>query len=410
MTRGPGFAARSIRVALVTAAIVAVLYVVVATSVVIIVEQVLTAQVDAAIADTLHDLQRNQTQEEPPPGGYAAPDEPPPGGHPYGPPQLVFTVYPSGHVHCNQPAADLPAQDRDLVGPQTIHVDGTTMRAVGQQTGDVRIVVAQSMEQVQDTRLTLIVAEAVVGPILLVLVFLGALTIGRRVAAPIETVRRRQLAFTADASHELRTPLSVIEANTSLALRGERTSEWYRRAFTNVHRESERMRHLLEDLLWLARFDSTEEPRHPAPVDLLVLAEEAVERFQVRAEAKNLALTCERPGTPIVLTATPEWLDRLLGVLLDNACKYAPDGGSVRVRVMTDGRRCELTVEDSGPGIPPAQRDQIFDRFHRATGAAPGAGLGLAIADAIVQATGGRWRIGDSPLGGASMGISWPAG
>ncbi len=410
MRRSSGLAARSIRVALVTTAIVAGLYLAAAASVVVIVDRVLTAQVDAAIADTLRDVQRHQGQDQPPPGGYAAPDQPPPGGHPYGPPQLVFTVYPSGRVHCDQPQADLPAQDRDLVGPQTIHVDGTTMRAVGQQIGDVRIVVAQSTEQVQDTRLTLIVAEAVVGPLLLLLVFLGALTIGRRVAAPIEAVRRRQLAFTADASHELRTPLSVIEANTSLALRGERAPEWYRRAFTNVHRESERMRRLVEDLLWLARFDSTEEPRHPAPVDLGVLAGEAVDRFQVRAEAGNLALTCERPSSPIVLTATPEWLDRLLGVLLDNACKYAPEGGSVRVRVTSDGRRCELAVEDSGPGIPPAQRGQIFDRFHRATDEASGAGLGLAIADAIVQATGGRWRIGDSELGGASMAVSWAAG
>lgn len=401
---------RSIRVALVATAIVAVLYVVAATSVVVIVDNVLTDQVDGAITDTLHDLSRHHPDpDHAPPGGYDAPNQPP-GGHPYGPPQLVFTIYPSGDVECDQPQAHLPAADRDLVGPQTIHVDGTTMRAVGQQTGNVRVVVAQSMEQVNDTRLTLIVAEALVGPLLLLLVFLGALTIGHRVAAPIEAVRRRQLAFTADASHELRTPLSVIEANTSLALHGERAPEWYRRAFGNVHRESERMRRLIEDLLWLARFDSMEQPRRPAQVDLGVLAAEAVDRFQVRAEARRLTLDYTRPDGPVLLTATPEWLDRLLGVLLDNACKYAPEGGLVWVRVTSDGRRCEVAVDDSGPGIPADQREQIFDRFHRATDATPGSGLGLAIADAIVHATGGRWRIEDSRLGGASMSVSWPAG
>lgn len=410
MSRLSRVATRSIRVALVSTAIVAVLYLVMAASVVVIVDNVLTGQVDGAITDTLHDLSRHADPDRGTPGGYDASNQRPPGGHPYGPPQLVFTIYPSGAVRCDQPQAHLPAADRNLVGPQTIHVDGTTMRAVGQRTGSDRVVVAQSMEQVNDARLTVVVAEAVVGPILLLLVFAGALTIGHRVAAPIEAVRRRQLAFTADASHELRTPLSVIEANTSLALHGERSPEWYRRAFGNVHRESERMRHLLEDLLWLARFDSTEQPRRPAPIDLGVLAGEAVDRFQVRAEARRLHLDYAPPDAPILLTATPEWLDRLLGVLLDNACKYTPEGGMVWVRVAADGRRCELAVDDSGPGIPASQREQIFDRFHRATDAAPGAGLGLAIADAVVHATGGRWRIEDSPLGGVSMGVSWPAG
>jgi signal transduction histidine kinase len=67
-----------------------------------------------------------------------------------------------------------------------------------------------------------------------------------------------------------------------------------------------------------------------------------------------------------------------------------------------------LTVDDSGPGIPPQERDRVFDRFHRATDAPGGAGLGLAIADAIVHATGGRWAIGVSPAGGASVSASWP--
>lgn len=409
MNRLSRVATRSIRVALVTTAIVAVLYVVAAAAVVVIVENVLTAQVDSAITDTLHDVSRHPDPDRTPPGGYDAPTQSH-SAHRYGPPQLVFTIYPSGEVHCDEPQAHLSAGDRDLVGPQTINVDGTTMRAVGQRAGDVRVVVAQSMEQVKDARLTLVVAEALVGPLLLLLVFLGALTIGQRVAGPIEAVRRRQLAFTADASHELRTPLSVIEANTSLALHGERSPEWYRRAFTSVHRESERMRHLIEDLLWLARFDSTEQPRHPARLDLGVLAGEAVDRFQVRAEARRLTLDYARPDGPVLVTATPEWLDRLLGVLLDNACKYTPEGGLVWVRVTSDGRRCEIAVDDSGPGIPPDQREQIFDRFHRATDAVPGAGLGLAIADAIVHATGGRWRIEDSPLGGVSMGVSWGSG
>ena len=108
------------------------------------------------------------------------------------------------------------------------------------------------------------------------------------------------------------------------------------------------------------------------------------------------------------MTVPPEWLDRLLGVLLDNACKYSP-GGRLRLRRGRQRERPDaLTVDDSGPGIPVDERTRIFDRFHRATDRPGGAGLGLAIADAIVRATNGRWRIGASPAGGASMSVTWP--
>src|SRR4029077_10582993 len=99
---------------------------------------------------------------------------------------------------------------------------------------------------------------------------------------------------------------------------------------------------------------------------------------------------------------------RLLGVLLDNACKYSPEGGSVTVSVAGDGGRIPVTVDYWGRGIPEEERSRVFDRFHRATSQAGGAGLGLAIADSIVRATGGRWRVGTSPLGGASMSVTRP--
>jgi signal transduction histidine kinase len=79
----------------------------------------------------------------------------------------------------------------------------------------------------------------------------------------------------------------------------------------------------------------------------------------------------------------------------------------VDVAVVADGSRVALTVDDSGPGIPEGERTRIFDRFHRATESQGGAGLGLAIADAIVRATGGRWKVARAPAGGARMGISW---
>ena len=88
---------------------------------------------------------------------------------------------------------------------------------------------------------------------------------------------------------------------------------------------------------------------------------------------------------------------------MDNACRYAGQDGVVRIGVKAHGSRISLTVEDSGPGITEADRPRLFDRFHRATEQGAGAGLGLAIGDSIVCSTGGRWQIGDSPLGGALM-------
>jgi signal transduction histidine kinase len=270
--------------------------------------------------------------------------------------------------------------------------------------------VAQSMELVVDAQRTIILGVLLIAPFLLGFVFAGAVLVGRRVAAPVEAARRRQLEFTADASHELRTPLSVIEAHTSLALAQDRDAEWYRTAFVKVDRESKRMRHLLEDMLWLARFDAAQVPGASGPVDLGTLARQAADRFAVVAETRQLRLAVHAPVEGVVVAASAELVDRLVGVLLDNACKYVPEGGSVDVTVAVDGARASLTVDDSGPGIDDDERERIFARFHRSlatSNEAHGAGLGLAIGDAIVRATGGRWTVGRAPAGGARFSVSW---
>lgn len=392
----------SIRVALAAAAVVAVIYIAVAVAVVTIVGHNLTSQLDAQLADSLSHIVHG------PPHGQSGGYGPPPDRDPFEPNLVVWTIRADGRVDCNISNAPLPVSDMTIAAPQTISVAGTNLRVSGAPAGIDYVVVGQTTNSVAEAQSTVIVAEIGIGPVLVLFVFLGAVVIGRRVAAPIEAARQRQMEFTADASHELRTPLSVIEAHTSLALTQDRSPDWYRKAFQRVDRESKRMSRLLDDLLWLARFDVTHGQPHAEPVDLAVLATQTVDRFGIVAEARNLRLDVQAaPGTNVV-TAPPEWLDRLLGVLLDNACKYSPEGGSVRVSVAGEGGRIRVTVDDSGPGIPEAERPRVFDRFHRATSRAGGAGLGLAIADSIVRATGGRWRVGSSPAGGASMSVTWP--
>jgi signal transduction histidine kinase len=265
------------------------------------------------------------------------------------------------------------------------------------------LIAGQSLAGDAHTRRLLLNAEIIAGPFLLLGMFFGSLIVGLRALAPVEQSRRRQLEFTADASHELRTPLSVIRAEADVALSASRDAAGYRDALRRIQGESGRLRRLVDDMLWLARFDSRPPPPGDEPVDLATLAQACADRFR----AVGPAVTAETPDGAVLISAPPEWIDRLAGVLVDNACRYAGPDGRVRIQVRAQGSRVSLTVEDSGPGIPEADRPRLFDRFHRATEDGPGAGLGLAIGDSIVRSTGGRWHVGDSPLGGALMSVSW---
>jgi signal transduction histidine kinase len=396
----PSIRRASIRVALAATGVVALAYFAVAVAVVVLVQRNMTEQIDQRITSSFVRLPHDV-----PSGG--GPYEAPPPERLGGAPLILWEVHSDGRVETTTSNAALPAAYAMVSQPTTATIGGVEMRIAGRPVGDDYIVIGQSLEPVSETQGTVILAELIIAPILLGLVFLGAVAIGRRVAAPIEASRQRQLDFTADASHELRTPLAVIEAHTSLALAHDRDAAWYRAAFGRVDRESKRMRRLLDDLLWLARFDASQRSPNAEPVDLSVMAAQAVDRFGAIAETRRLRIELHAPPDGAVVAAPPEWLDRLFGVLLDNACKYAPEGGAVGVTVAIDGSRVGLIVDDSGPGIPDDERARIFDRFHRATDAQGGAGLGLAIADAIVRATGGRWKVGSAPTGGARMAVSW---
>ena len=393
------------RVALAATGIVAALYLLIAVAVVLIVTHNLTSNVDGTLSTWLTSMAADrQTVTRGFPGPHGGP-------HLGDAPVLWWMWHPDGNFSDSSLEAQsvkLPVSPSSISSAQTITVSGIPLRVMGGRVGDDWAVVGQSMSSVDQARTNLIQAELLIGPVLLVVVFLGALAIGRRVAAPIEQARRRQMDFTANASHELRTPLAVIQAQTSLALSQPRDQDWNQRAFMRVNQESQRMRRLVDDLLWLARFEAMPHSGRAEPVDVGVMAQQAVDRFAAVAEARHQRLSVRLNGDSHVIAASAEWLDHLVGVLLDNACKYTPEQGAIEVRVAAEGNRIKLMIDDSGPGIPPDQRGAIFDRFQRATDQAGGAGLGLAIADAVVRASNGRWEVGNSAAGGASMAVSWP--
>jgi signal transduction histidine kinase len=322
----------------------------------------------------------------------------------------------NGQVELAMPGAPPPPAGLHPLKPEAVDFAGHHFRVNGVDALDATtgapagwLVVGQSVDDVYRASFNLIVIEIVFGLALGLLTFLGAIWIGRRSVAPVEEARRRQLAFTADASHELRTPLTVIEAEASLALQKDRDAHSYRQSIERIAAESARLRRIVEDLLWLARFES--EPSRPevAVVDVGAVATESVARFKHVADQRSIRLTGSITTLqPPLITAPPEWIDRLAGVLVDNACRYSREQGSVEVSVVTREGRVRLAVDDSGPGIPAEERAHIFDRFHRATDKPGGAGLGLAIGNAVVRATGGQWEVAESPWGGARMAVSWP--
>jgi len=404
---GPSVQMLTVRVAMAAAGIVALAYLVIAVVVAVIVQGNLTADVDRHLVQALQGVAG--TGPAGPDDGQGLPGFDPGRQDPRNVPVLLWKVNASGTPIAqgiNQ--LQLPVEDASVTQPVTVSIDGTSYRIAGQSSPTGRFIVGQSMDATVQTEGTLVAAELGIGCALVICVFLGALAVGRRVALPIERARIRQLEFTADASHELRTPLSVIEAQTSLARARPREADWDARAFDRIDTELRRTRRLVDDMLWLARFDSMGGHPDAEPVDVGVLAAQTADRFSAVAESRGQTLTVGANSGDAVVMAPADWLDRLVGVLLDNACKYSPEGGRVAVSVAVEGRRVRLTVDDSGPGIPESERGRVFDRFHRATGATGGAGLGLAIADAIARATGGHWHVGTSPAGGASVSVTWP--
>ncbi len=402
--------APSLKVAAVATLVVVVVYAGAVALLDVFAAHRLVAQVDRQLVSRLA-----AAQVRPPALATKEPDSPGGGVHYglgiYGEPIYVWEIAPQSRVaQANAASPPLPS----LVWPEagagsvTRSLSGTDYRLLSVPYRGGLLVAGESLTELAHVENVLVISELIAAPVLLIAMFLASLLIGLRSAKPIELAHRRQLEFTADASHELRTPLSVIEAELSLAQSSAGTGE--SATLGRIARESERLKRIVEDLLWLARFDSAPPPPASGAIDLATIAEGCAQRFTALAGARSLHLQLQRVGTgPPMIVAPADWIDRLAAVLVDNACKYAGKAGCVRIEVGRAGSRVVLAVEDSGPGIPEAERAQLFDRFRRGTNQAGGHGLGLAIADSIVRSTGGRWRIDASEaLGGARMEVSWP--
>ncbi|MDQ6857539.1 MAG: ATP-binding protein [Chloroflexota bacterium] len=225
-----------------------------------------------------------------------------------------------------------------------------------------------------------------------------------RVAAAVEQQRR----FTGDASHELRTPVATILADASLALERHRDSDEYRAALERIQAEAVRMGRIVDGLLTLARADAPAAAPQVERLDIARLVDAAVARVAGRAAERQIAVRAQTvPDLRVLGDATG--LERVLDNLLDNALRFAPAGSVIDLRVARDRTRARITVADHGPGVPASERSLVFERFHRAAGSrGPGAGLGLAIARAVVDAHEGAISVAETPGGGATFVVELP--
>ena len=220
-----------------------------------------------------------------------------------------------------------------------------------------------------------------------------------------------QNRFIADAAHQLRTPLAGLKTQAELAMR-EDDPVAMRAALERVRAAVDRSVHLVNQLLALARADhSHEHPLPTVPLELSRLARKTTAEWIGKAMDAQLDLGFETLEDAVQIQGNAELLHELLDNLIDNALCYTPAGGSVTVRVARQGQSYLLEVEDNGPGIVPAERERVLERFHRAEGTpGDGCGLGLAIVREIANLHGATVAIGEGARGrGARVSIVFPA-
>ena len=228
--------------------------------------------------------------------------------------------------------------------------------------------------------------------------------------ARLDEAFTRQARFTADAAHELRTPVTVMLTHTQNGLDSPCDNEEHREAFEASQRAGQRMRHLIQSLLALARLDSGEAAALRAPCDLDRLARDTTELLRPLAEEQGVTLEVEL--MPTRCEGNEEQLGQVVTNLVSNAIFYNRPGGSVRVKVSTEADTAVLSVCDTGQGVSREDLPHIFERFYRADKArasvAGRTGLGLAITKAIVEAHGGSIEVATELGQGSSFTVKLP--
>lgn len=228
----------------------------------------------------------------------------------------------------------------------------------------------------------------------------------------LEAAVSRLSQFSADVSHDLRTSITVMLATAQLSLHRQRTEQEYRDDLDRIVNECRTAATLLDALLSLARSENFMHEVSFQRVDLCDLVVSGCRRVEDLAEASDIMLDWSLPVEPVIIEGDSLLVQRLLGILLDNAIKFTPNHGEIRVDVQGSGHDATVTVRDTGIGMSPDIREQIFDRFYQADlrerKTQAGCGLGLSIARWIADAHRAELTAESVPLMGSVFKIRFP--
>jgi len=220
-----------------------------------------------------------------------------------------------------------------------------------------------------------------------------------------------QRRFTADASHELRSPLSRLRAELEVTLRRVRTVPEYEETLRSCLDEVQRVQSLTEELLELARIDARQEPEAAQPITVNEIVAAGVSAVTPEAERRGVLILVER-APEVLVNAAPVAAKVALANILDNAVKFSPPAGDVKVTVTAGVEEAVIAVSDAGPGVSGEDVPRLFQRFYRGKASrateAPGVGLGLAIARALIERQGGRISVEASGEKGATFTVHLP--
>ncbi len=229
----------------------------------------------------------------------------------------------------------------------------------------------------------------------------------------VQANQRAQKDFVANVSHELKTPLTSIQGFAQAILDGTADSpESQRQSAQIIYNESGRMHRMVLDLLDLARMDSGMTSLEMLPLDMAALLNNVAEKFEPQARQMGIRLEVGAAGLP-VLVGDGDRLSQVFTNLVDNALKFTPRGGQIRMEAQAADGWMTVSVADTGQGIPPEAQPHIFDRFYQADesrqgGERHGAGLGLAICREIVEAHGGKISVRSQPGRGSTFTVELP--
>jgi two-component system heavy metal sensor histidine kinase CusS len=213
--------------------------------------------------------------------------------------------------------------------------------------------------------------------------------------------------FSADLAHELRTPIANMLGEAQVALTRERTAAEYRETIESTVAECERLSRIVDNLLFVARADAASEPIARKRFDARAAVEKIAEFYQTIADDHHVTISCSGNGQ---IYADPDLFERAVGNLLDNALRFTPEHGSIRIGLSKNNSDFEVAIHDNGCGIPAEHLPHVFDRFYRVKSSrgSDGAGLGLALVKSIVDLHGGSANIHSEFGRGTTVTLRFP--